>query len=79
MATATKDMLISQLLQLDRGTAAILMSNGMHCIGCPMSQAESLEEACVAHGIDVDALVEQLNEYLKDKEEYVDNFSCGCV
>ncbi len=66
--TVTKDMRIGELLQLDSGVAPILMSAGMHCIGCPASQAESLEEAAFVHGIDADALVAAVNEYFSAKE-----------
>lgn len=67
MAQVTKDMTIAQVLQIDRGTVPIFMRFGMHCLGCPISTGESLEEASVAHGIDVDELVKALNDYLKDK------------
>lgn len=66
--TVTKDMLIGELLQLDTGVAPVLMGAGMHCIGCPASQAESLEEAAFVHGIDPDALVAAVNEYFAAKE-----------
>ncbi|WP_394524645.1 DUF1858 domain-containing protein [Lacrimispora sp. JR3] len=59
-----KDMLIGQLLQIDESIAPILMRSGMHCLGCPSSQGESLEEACMVHGIDCDVLVSQINEVL---------------
>ena len=58
----TKDMLIGELLQQNADIAPALMRAGMHCIGCPSSQGESLEEACAVHGIDCDTLVSQLNE-----------------
>ena len=63
----TKDMLIGQLLQIDMNIAQILMGAGMHCVGCPSSQMESLEEACMVHGIDVDALVAGINEVLAER------------
>ena len=62
-----KDILIGDLVRLDDGIAPILMGAGMHCLGCPASQAESLEEACMVHGIDCDTLVSQMNEILADK------------
>ena len=61
--TITKDMTIGELLQLDIETAPLLMQAGMHCIGCPSSQGESIEEACAVHGIDPDAIVELLNAF----------------
>ena len=64
MAQVTKQMLIGELLQLDPNIAGVLMRAGMHCIGCPSSQMESLEEAAMVHGMDVDVLVEQSNDFL---------------
>lgn len=65
--TITKDMTIGNLLRENELIAPILMRAGMHCLGCPASQAESLEEACMVHGIDCDVLVSQINEILADK------------
>ena len=62
--TITKDTQIGELLLIDQNIAAILMRAGMHCIGCPASQMESLEEAAAVHGIDVNLLVSQINDYL---------------
>lgn len=67
--TVTKDTVIGDLLAADYSTAAILMGTGMHCVGCFASQAETIEEACYVHGMDVDQLVGILNEYLAAKEE----------
>lgn len=64
MAKVSKDMLIGQLLQIDANIASILMRAGMHCLGCPSSQMESLEEAAMVHGLDVDVLVNQINDFL---------------
>ncbi len=63
----SKDMLIGELIQVDECVAPILMRAGMHCLGCPASQGESLAEACMVHGIDCDVLVSQLNEVLASK------------
>ncbi len=62
----TKDMRIGELLMQENANiiAAALMNSGMHCLGCPASQMESLEEACMVHGINCDTLVSQLNEIL---------------
>ena len=60
MAKVSKDMLIGQLLQIDANIAPILMRAGMHCLGCPSSQMESLEEAAMVHGMDIEALMEQI-------------------
>lgn len=56
-----KTMLIGELINKYPEKADILLEAGMHCLGCPASQGESLEEACAVHGIDVDSLVEKLN------------------
>ena len=64
---ATKDMLIQQVIELDEGTAEILMNSGMHCLGCAMAHGESIEQACAVHGIDADALVGEINAYLASK------------
>ncbi|HIV17618.1 MAG TPA: DUF1858 domain-containing protein [Candidatus Alectryocaccobium stercorigallinarum] len=64
MASVTKDMTIGELLQKDRNIAVVLMRAGMHCIGCPSSQGETLEEAAMVHGLDVNVLVSQINDFL---------------
>lgn len=67
MAQVTKDMLIGQLLKVDDSVAPILMRAGMHCLGCPSAQGESLEEAAMVHGLDADVLVAQINDFLANK------------
>lgn len=62
-----KDMIIGELLSVDPGVAPILMGAGMHCLGCPSAQGESLEEACFVHGIDSATVVNSINEYLSNK------------
>jgi len=62
-----KNMIIREVLMMDPGTARIMMEFGMHCLGCPHATAESLADACAAHGANVDELVHQLNEYLAEK------------
>ncbi len=71
MTTITKQMSIGEVLEIDRTTAPIMMEYGMHCMGCPFSQMESLESlemGCAAHGTDADELVQKLNDYLASKE-----------
>ena len=63
----TKEMTMGELLSIDRGVAVVLMKAGMHCIGCPSSIGESLEEACMVHGIEVDELLKNINEYFANK------------
>ena len=57
-----KDTKIGELLEIAPEKAEILMEAGMHCLGCPASQAETLEEACEVHGIDVEELLKKINE-----------------
>lgn len=57
----TKNTEIGELLEVAPEKAELLLEAGMHCLGCPASQAETLEEACEVHGINVDELVERLN------------------
>jgi hybrid cluster-associated redox disulfide protein len=67
MKQVTKDMFIGDVLKLDKGVEEILMNAGMHCLGCPSSQMESVEDAAMVHGFNVDELIDNLNNYLKDK------------
>ena len=62
MAQITKDTRIGELLQLDKDVSPILLSIGMHCLGCPASQMETIEEAAAVHGVNVDELVKALND-----------------
>lgn len=59
-----KTMTIEEILRQDEGLANILLASGMHCLGCVMASGENLEQACGVHGIDCDALVAKINEYL---------------
>ena len=63
MAKITKDLTIGEVLARDVNVAPIFMEMGMHCVGCPASSGETLEEAAQVHGYDVDLLVGKLNEY----------------
>lgn len=66
-AQVTKQTLIGDMLQQDMGIAAILMAAGMHCVGCPSSAMESLEEACMVHGMNADEVLATINEYLEGR------------
>ena len=57
----TKETLIGDILDLAPQTAPFFMEMGMHCLGCPASRGESIEEACMVHGVDADELVAKLN------------------
>lgn len=61
MAEITKDMTIGEILRTNPDVAPILLDAGMHCLGCPSAQAETLEEAAMVHGIDVDTLMEKIS------------------
>lgn len=63
----TKDITIGELLRMNPDVAPLLMSAGMHCLGCPSAQAESVGDAAAVHGIDADALVEQINRFLETR------------
>lgn len=63
----TKDMCIGDVLDLDVGTSQFFLEMGMHCLGCPSARGESVEEACMVHGVDCDELVEKINVYLSNK------------
>lgn len=65
MAKITKNMMISEILKVDPGLAPVLMGVGMHCLGCPASQAETLEQAAMVHSVDIDELVNKLNAVLE--------------
>ena len=61
----TKDMIIGDILDKDSGCAQYFLEIGMHCLGCPVSRSETVEQACMAHGTDCDALLEKLNKYFE--------------
>lgn len=63
----TKQTTMGEMLNYDRGIATILMQSGMHCVGCPASIGESLEEACMVHGIDSDVVLRRIQDYLAGK------------
>ena len=60
-AKITKDMTIGEILNINMNLAGVLMAGGMHCVGCPSSQGETLEEAAMVHGFDVEDLLEAVN------------------
>ncbi len=67
MTTITKDMTIGEILRVDEGLIPILLETGMHCLGCPSAQAESLEEACYVHGTNAEQIVAKMNAFLASK------------
>ena len=63
----TRETVIGDIVDFDPETAEVFMDCGMHCIDCPISRMESIEEACEVHGVDADELVEKLNALIKNK------------
>ena len=62
MAQITKDTIIGDVLDIAPETAPVFMSIGMHCLSCPASRGETVEQACMVHGVDVNALLEEINK-----------------
>ena len=67
-AQVSKTTMIGELLQIDENIAPILLNIGMHCLGCPSSQMETIEEAAMVHGIEPDSLVKEINDFLAKSE-----------
>ena len=65
MTKVTKDMNIGEILRIDMNIGQILMNAGLHCLGCPSAQGETLEEAGMVHGMNVDNLINEINAYLE--------------
>lgn len=63
----TKETTMGKMLEYDMGIAYVLMQSGMHCVGCPSSINESLEEACMVHGLDADVVLKSIQDYLAQK------------
>jgi len=68
MTQVTKSTMIGELLQIDENIAPILLNIGMHCLGCPSSQMETIEEAALVHGIEPDLLVARVNAFVESKQ-----------
>ena len=64
MVQITKDTIIGDILDIAPETASLFLSIGMHCLGCPSSRGETVEEACMVHGVNVDALLNAINEQI---------------
>ncbi len=65
--TVTKNSIIGDILDADFDTAPFFLEMGMHCLGCPASRGETIEEACAVHGVDVNELIDKLNAYFAEK------------
>ena len=66
--TVTKETLVGEVINADIEAARFFFEIGMGCVGCPHSQNESIDEACMVHGADADALIEKLNAYFAGKQ-----------
>ena len=64
----TKDTIIGEVLDVAPQAAPLFMAIGMHCLGCPSSRGESIEEACMVHGVDCESFLAQVNRYLEAYE-----------
>ena len=64
MASITKDTIIGDILDMDQTTAPFFLEMGMHCLGCPSSRGETVEQACMVHGVEVDDLLAKVNEMI---------------
>ena len=69
MASITKDTIIGEILDMDQTTAPFFLEMGMHCLGCPSSRGETVEQACMVHGVDCDKLLALVNEEANKKAE----------
>ena len=63
----TKDTIIGDVVMQDEGIAPILMASGLHCLGCVMASGETIEEACMVHGLDADEVYSDIQSYLSSK------------
>ncbi len=61
MSAISKEMTIGEMLRTNPAVAPILMEAGMHCLGCPSAQGETLEEAAMVHGMDINVLMSKIN------------------
>ena len=65
----TRETVIGDIVDFDPETAEVFMDCGMHCIDCPVSRMESIEEACEVHGVDPDEIIENLKDYFEHKND----------
>ncbi len=63
----TKNTIIGDILDMDSSTAPFFLEMGMHCLGCPSARGETIEQACMVHGVDADELVKKLNQHIQGK------------
>ena len=68
MKTVNKDTIIADVLDLDPNLAPFFLEIGMHCLGCPSARGETVEEACMVHGVNADDFLKQVNHFLEEVE-----------
>lgn len=68
MPTVTKDTIIGDILDMDSTTAPFFLEMGMHCLGCPASRGETVEQACMVHGMSPDELLKKINDHLSKQK-----------
>ena len=68
MEKVTKETIIGDILDFDRETAPFFLEMGMHCLGCPASRGESIEQACAVHGIEPEVIIDKINTFLASKK-----------
>ena len=71
--TVEKKSLIGDVLDFNKETATFFIQMGMHCLGCPSARSESIEEACMVHGVDADKLVDAINTFLESGRQETDD------
>lgn len=69
MEKITKDSLIGDILDKDQSLAPYFLEMGMHCLGCPASRGETVEQACQVHGVSADELIKKLNDHIANKNK----------
>jgi len=69
MATITKDTIVGDILDIAPETAPAFLNIGMHCLGCPASRNETVEQACMVHGVNADELLEQINQLIAEDKK----------
>ncbi len=65
----TRETVIGDIVDFDPDTAEVFLDCGMHCLDCPISRMETVEEACEVHGVDPDELIENLKDYFEHKND----------
>lgn len=65
----SKDMIIADVMMMDRGVVPLFFKHGLHCVGCVMASGETIEEAAAVHGLDLDSLMRDLNRYFEGGDE----------